>query len=694
MTLRKILIVPFIISIFFFFIFSASVLSDLEEIVNETFNWPILITFAVVALVLQFIGHLIRSYKMKVFMKPTVSTSTKLQFRALSVGYLFNTLLPFRIGELIRAQVVAYTKSISFAYSFATIVIERLFDLALLLIFAAVLVSVGVFPIEVVPYLVTASFLGFLVALLIVAMIAEYPPLMRLVYKTSGLLNSALKVKSRFKYWTVMYGLRQSITTKRLVAYAGLTLLMWVLYVASVWVLLVALTGSVADGKYAVIPFYATSIPSGPANMGAYSNIYYELTDNNSGLKIQALATWAFLVAPMGFVGLYNLIRTKVPVWRKLQQDAGKNDLVNKLSRKKDISRDMELFLEHYFKGNTLSKIINRRERGKDFRLLRFFKGGSDAVTILVNKRNKSIVEKIIALELKDRLQAQYVWLKRYKDKNIVRVFEDDTAKDYYAIELEYNSDNEMFFDYMHRSSLEESKRVLDETWATLNRTVHKKSKKVVNTKGVKEYIDKHFYQCLDKSLSASSDLEAVVRQKTIKINGKEYTNAFALMEKILSDKAIIKDLASYSSSGDVHGDVAVDNILVDRTSGKVTLIDPAPDGNIINGRVFDFGKNLQSLYCGYEFLFRSTDPAALGEDGSISYKDQRSSRYVQLCDYVQNELSKKYLTKAEQRAILFHAGVLLIRRLKHQVYQDPQLTLSMYAAGVKTLNDFYDQYH
>lgn len=693
MTLRKILIIPFIISIIFFLIFSASVFSDLEEIMGQTFNWSILIIFIVVALLLQFAGHAVRSYKMKVFMQPTVSTSTKLQFRALSIGYLFNTLLPFRLGELIRAQVIAYTKSISFAYSFAAIVIERLFDLALLLICAALLVFAAIFPVEVVPYLVTAGAIGIAVALLLIAVIAEYPPLMRLAYKSSELLNNTLKVKSRFKYWTVMYGLRQSITKRRLTVYAGLTLLMWVLYVASVWVLLVGLTGSIADGKYAIIPFYATSIPFGPANMGAYSNIYYELTGDGGALKIQALATWAFLVAPMGFVGLYNLIRTKVPVWRKLQQDTDKKDLVNKLSRKKDISRDMELFLEHYFKGNTLSKIINRRERGKDFKLLRFFKGGSDAVTILVNKRNKSIVEKIIALELKDRLEAQYLWLKRYKDQNIVKALRDDTAKDYYAIELEYNSDNEMFFDYMHRSSLEESKRVLDDTWATLNRTVHKKSKKVVDTKGIKQYIDKHFYQCLEKSLSVSTDLEAVVRQETIQINGKEYINAFTLMDKILNDKAIIKDLASYASSGDVHGDVAVDNILVDRTNGKVTLIDPAPDGNIINGRVFDFGKNLQSLYCGYEFLFRSTEPATLGEDGSISYKDQRSSRYVQLCDYVQNELSVKYLSQAEQRAILFHAGVLLIRRLKHQVYQDPQLTLSMYAAGVKTLNDFYNQY-
>ncbi len=692
MTLRKILIIPFIVSIVFFLIFSPSILSDLQEIVKGSYNWPIVGFGVVSALILQFCAHTIRAYKMKYLMQPTVSTSLGLQFKSLSTGYLFNTIFPFRIGELIRAHVVAYIKSISFGYSLIIIVIERLFDLVVLLICASILVWLNVFPDVITPYLITAGVITIVITLILVAIRGEFTPLMRIIYKASRLFNNEIKVQTRFKYWTIMYGLQQSITSKRMIQYGLLTVIMWFLYIASVGVLLVAVTGMMINGKYAFIPFLSISIPFGPANLGSFSNIYYELAASDA-IKVQALITWAFLVLPMSIVGIYCLVSSKVPAWRKLQQGGETSDLVNKLHRNRDISSDLNLFLDNLFNGNTLSKIINRRERRSDFRLLRYFKGGSDAITILVNKHDNVLVEKIIALELKDRLNAQYQWLVKYQDKSIVKALGEESDEDFYAIELDYNRDNEMFFDYMHRSSLEDSKRVLDETWDTLNRTVHKKVKKIVDIKGVKKYVDKHFYQCLDKALSVSSDLEAVVHQDTIRINGKDYINAYVLMEKILSNKTIMKDLSSYASSGDVHGDVAVDNILVDKKTHHVTVIDPAPDGNIINGRVFDFGKNMQSLYCGYEFLFRSTDPAVLGEDGSISYNDQRSSRYVQLCNYVRNDLSKKYLTKEEQRAILFHAGVLLIRRLKHQVYQDPQLTLSMYAAGVKTLNDFYDQY-
>lgn len=696
MTLRKILIIPLIVSVVFFGLYSSSVIADLRELMGDSYNLLVITVGIAIAVTIQFASHWLRAYKMSFLMSPAIRTSSGIQFRALSTGYLFNTILPFRLGELIRAQIIAYGQSISFGFSLTLVIIERLFDLLLLLVAASILAWIGIFPSTIVPYLIGVAILSALILCALLLVIYEYSPVMKLVHKISSLFNENIKVRLRFKYWTVLYGLKQSMTPKRLLYYLLLSSIMWVGYAGSVWALLAVLPQTTSDIAHVVSPFYSMSIPFGPANLGSYSRVYYELTQGQAMAlpdKLQMLSTWAFLVIPMGMVGLYNTMRLKVPAWRRLQRSSETGDLVNKLARDGDISYELSLFLDNYLKGNSLSKIVNRLERGKDFKLLRYFKGGSDAITILVNKSGRNVVEKIIARDLKDRLKAQYDWLREYRDKNIVSALREDTAKDYYAIELDYSVDNEMFFEYMHHSSLEESKRVLDETWSALNRTVHKKTERTVNHEAILHYIDTHFYGCLDKALGVSDDLRAVIEPEMITINSKEYMNVYTIMDRIKKSKSIMKDLATYNSSGAVHGDVAIDNILVDRKTGKVTLIDPAPDGNIINGRVFDFSKNMQSLYCGYEFLFRSEEPALLGSDGSIAYRDQKSLRYMQLCDYVRGELAPKYLTKAEQRAILFHAGVLLIRRLKHQVYQDPQLTLSMYAAGVKTLNDFYNQY-
>lgn len=695
MTLRKILIIPFIISLIFFGIYSSSMLADLRELMGEAYPWFIAAVGIILAVGVQFIAHIIRAYKMSYLMKPVTHTSVSMQFKALSIGYLFNTILPFRVGELIRTQVIAFSQAISFGFSLALVVIERLVDIMMLTVVALVFVQVGIFPHSIQPYLIGAGgvALGLLVVIFVVT--SEYAPVMRLVYRFTSLYNDTIMVRIRFKYWSILYGLKQVASPSRIGVYIILSLVMWLSYAVSIWLLLAVLPMLMLDVAHIAAPFYAMSIPFGPANLGAYSNIHHQLAQSQPLLaeKSQILATWAFLVIPMGIVGLFNMLRSRVPAWRRLREGVDTPALISKLARERDISHELALFLDNYFKGNGLSRIVNRREHAKDFKLLRYFKGGSDAITILVDKSGKSVVEKIIAIELKDRLKAQYDWLVTHKDKNIVTVKSEETADDYYAINLEYHPDDEMFFEYMHHSSLDESKRVLDETWRALNRTVHKKTQKVVDHEAVTRYIDKHFYECLEKAQSVSDDFSLVTTSETIVINGKQYMNAYAIMAAIKKNKAVMKDLATYTSSGAVHGDVAIDNILVDRTSGKVTIIDPAPDGNIINGRVFDFGKNMQSLYCGYEFLFRGDEPALLGVDGSIVYRDQKSLRYTQLCDYVRSELAPKYLTQAEQRAMLFHAGVLLIRRLKHQVYQDPQLTLSMYASGVKTLNDFYDQY-
>lgn len=695
MTLRKILIIPFIISLIFFAVYSSPVISDLQELMGDAYPWFVATVGVILALTMQFLAHTMRAYKMTFLMRPAAHTSVSVQFKALSIGYLFNTVLPFRLGELIRTQVIAFSHTISFGFSLALVIIERLVDVIVLTTLALIFIWTGILPDSTMPYVMSAGVITLTILAIVVILTREYMPVMKFVHKTTALYNDTIKVRMRFKYWSVLYGLRQVATPPRIVGYLLLSLTMWAGYAISVWLILISVVPFVVTPAHVAAPFYAMAIPFGPANLGTYSHVYYELTQEQSLLieKAQALATWAFLVIPMGLVGLINTLRSKVPVWRRFKNGVDTSDLVNKLARERDISHELALFLDNYFRGNSLSRIVNKREHAKDFKLLRYFKGGSDAITILVNKAGKNMVEKIIAIDLKDRLKAQYDWLVRYADKNVVKVGGEETADEYYAINLEYQPDDEMFFEYMHHSSLDESKRVLNETWRALNRTVHKNTKKIVDHEAVDAYINKHFYECLEKALSVSDDLSAVTVSANITINGRQYKNAYAIMTAIKKHRTAMKDLATYTSSGAVHGDVAIDNILVNRTNGAVTLIDPAPDGNIINGRVFDFGKNMQSLYCGYEFLFRSDEPATLGSDGSIFYRDQKSLRYTQLCNYVRDELAPKYLTKAEQRAMIFHAGVLLIRRLKHQVYQDPQLSLAMYAAGVKALNDFYSEY-
>jgi len=93
--------------------------------------------FAFVLLVLSFV---FRAYRWQQLLASLKRIPTRRIYSPLMIGFMGN-LLPLRAGEFIRACVIGKREEIGFSASFATIVVERLFDMvAVLFIFAGVLV--------------------------------------------------------------------------------------------------------------------------------------------------------------------------------------------------------------------------------------------------------------------------------------------------------------------------------------------------------------------------------------------------------------------------------------------------------------------------------------------------------------------------------------------------------------------------
>src|SRR5436305_890402 len=61
---------------------------------------PGFILLILAAIALQVAAHFMRAYKSKHLLNSVRKTSTGPLFRALAVGFLFNTLLPLRLGEV------------------------------------------------------------------------------------------------------------------------------------------------------------------------------------------------------------------------------------------------------------------------------------------------------------------------------------------------------------------------------------------------------------------------------------------------------------------------------------------------------------------------------------------------------------------------------------------------------------------
>jgi glycosyltransferase 2 family protein len=65
---------------------------------------------------------------------------------ALFIGYMVLSLMPMRLGELVRAYLIGKTEPVSFAQSIGTILVEKVLDVATILLFLAGLALFGLLP--------------------------------------------------------------------------------------------------------------------------------------------------------------------------------------------------------------------------------------------------------------------------------------------------------------------------------------------------------------------------------------------------------------------------------------------------------------------------------------------------------------------------------------------------------------------
>lgn len=87
-------------------------------------------------ILLLLLANWFRAYRWRFMVKPIKEVKTKSLFSSTMIGLMANNLLPARLGELVRAYASGEKEKISRSASFATIVVERVFDgFALLFIF-------------------------------------------------------------------------------------------------------------------------------------------------------------------------------------------------------------------------------------------------------------------------------------------------------------------------------------------------------------------------------------------------------------------------------------------------------------------------------------------------------------------------------------------------------------------------------
>lgn len=679
--------------------FNRTVEIRLVDLRPEKINVMIVLT----AIGLHLIGHWMRARNFQMLLGPVKIIPRAYLFKTLSIGYLFNSLLPLRFGELIKVNMIGKTVHISRIVVLLAVVIERLADILILVLGFLVLAILTRFSGINQFWWRVVGWMGamFLVATLsIYVCYSQNKRFLRAVGQVARFFNESIKKKMMFSVWTLVYGINIMIRKLSVVRYLLSVLIMWLVYLTAVAMILgfyYENTGRIKQLMAALAAYLSVSIPSGPAFLGTYhyyfSNIVKDLAEKEILLSLSVF-TWGLIIIPISLIGCWYLIFLNKPeksmilgfLDSKDTNEGAEDNFSNKLFRYTDVSKELGHFLEEYFNGGELSRILSGDEIGGKLRVVRVIAGGSNAITSVVWSRRKKIIRKSVLSPYAEKLKNQYFWLEKRKGgKHIPEVlgfYEDGFS---YSFDMKFYQDYIPFFDYIHQNSVSRSEKLIESIIGYLQKEIYK-TKKSINSRGVAEkYIKEKVFNKLQDTISLNHELGNLVDYDKLVINGKSYLNFGSIMKKILKRGDLMDRLGKFDETT-IHGDLTIENILA---RGKdFILLDPN-DENLISDEVVDYAKLYQSLHSGYEFLCRLTSSRT--EDNSVFFEENVSSKYTGLFSSL-NMILKKKLDPKKMSVIKFHEAVHYFRLLTYKARLCPKTLPVFYATGIKLLNEFHNE--
>ncbi len=273
------------------------------------------------ALALYFTGVAVRAARWRVLLAPLREVAVGRLLPIVVIGYMANDILPARLGEVVRVDVLRRREGISRVAALATVLIERIFDGLCLIIFAAVtLPLVALTGDWRGPLLLAAVLFAGAAAILVVTavrptfavVLAE--PVIRVLPR--GLRRPALGlVESVVRGLAVLGGARATLWA------LGLTVGAWLCEAGLYLALLYAL--AIEGPPLVPLAILATSIanlgtllPSSPGYVGVFHYLVQQvLTQAGVPLgqaTVYAVLVHAALVVPVTLLGLYYVWRLRL----------------------------------------------------------------------------------------------------------------------------------------------------------------------------------------------------------------------------------------------------------------------------------------------------------------------------------------------------------------------------------------------
>lgn len=265
-----------------------------------------------------FVGVWVRTWRWHYLLRPIKPIPLKAMWPVVVIGYMGNNVYPFRAGEVIRAYVLKKKEGVSMSASIATVLVERIFDglVMLLFVFVALPVAPGL-PGWLREIVIVAS-LAFLGALILFFGMAALPETSRRLYRWAidRFVPAALQPKIVALADRFMEGLSSLTRLQDVLMVFFTSVIIWLLETVKYWFVMHAFNFSVSFFALMLmngVVNLATTLPSAPGYIGTFDGPGIEVLKvfgvNPTVAAAYTLVLHAALWLPITLLGFWYMAK-------------------------------------------------------------------------------------------------------------------------------------------------------------------------------------------------------------------------------------------------------------------------------------------------------------------------------------------------------------------------------------------------
>lgn len=633
--------------------------------------------YFLLSILLLLVGHTFRLLRWEQFVRIYERPQRGTMLRGMAGGYAINTILPLHLGDVFRAVFVGRRMKSGVGFALATVIMDRFLDVWFVALgFGAfVLLGQGGESARAAAryYLVFAVLLA--VALVVVVVLRD--GIKRICLAVCGIFNDTLKLDGMVFCWS-MINTFKDLRRINLVRLGFNTVLMWGAYLGSYTALAASMTaagqpmglvdvfdalfGQSAGDLRVVLP--GGVLDGAPAAACAGMIAWY---------LVPLVLMWLATRLPEKVRGAVNQATAAAP--------AGESYL-NLLPQADP--QDRAVFLSQYFGLQNKTWVDRFLQMNQDITILQDFSAGSNATTMLCMDKTRTFYRKYAFGADGQKLAEQLHWLRAQQDRlplcEILRTGKDADCCWY---DMTYDPQAVGMFRYLHSNPVEKSAAVLHQVLDTLEEKLYRPTAVPPDPEKIRQYIAKKVDGNLQK-LREARTLHDLMEYPTVWINGKEYKNLNQLDWLFAHDR--LQDLFAADPVGTIHGDLTIENIICRTDDKGWYLIDPNT-GNLHESPFLDYGKLLQSLHGGYEFMMMT--PRVTVQGSHIDFALTRSAAYDALFADLMADLGRRYPDQLD--SILMHEVIHWLRLMPYKLSKDRKRAAMFYAGLVMVANDAAD---